>query len=519
MKNRQRRAMTPLDISAYIGIPLGLITPEIHTIHGAYSDAMLEDLGRIIRYYEIYEEGVELIQSNAMGDDSGDYVPADLRYMQSANLIDKEARFIFGKPAEITLVPPEDKADDEGYKAKLTALQDVLDAILRRNQFAIKTLKGFKDCCIGERCCLVLDFSPERGCFIRYLPAYSFFYENDEYEQLSKLVVIYNANNEQEPLKQRVYKKKWWVENGRCKITEEVFDGTGQVIEDLVETETRFRYIPAYVILNDGLTGDENGVSEIKRLAEYEYWYTKLANADIDSEQKGMNPIKYAIDMDSRTTDREHLPLGPGAFWDLKSDKTLSDDETGRVGIIESTMNYSTPLGATLDRMSTIMHDTIDVPDVNIANLTGAITSGKTLKAIYWPLGNRSDEKMLAWEPAFQFAARTVLDGLLLYPEIRRIYSTENLAPETPCGIVVENPYSLPEDEAEEKQADLSEVAAGTMSRTSYMRKWRRMTPKEADAELRQIAAEKRLMDDSYSRQLYEASGQTVTGGNEDGEA
>jgi hypothetical protein len=59
---------------------------------------------------------------------------------------------------------------------------------------------------------------------------------------------------------------------------------------------------------------------------------------------------------------------------------------------------------------------------------------------------------------------------------------------------VVQN-YPLPEDEEEEKNMDLAEVAANTMSRKSYMKKWRQLTDHEVEEELQQIALELALIE------------------------
>ena len=64
--------------------------------------------------------------------------------------------------------------------------------------------------------------------------------------------------------------------------------------------------------------------------------------------------------------------------------------------------------------------------------------------------------------------------------------------------IRVDNQYPLPEDEQEEKQTDLAEVNAQTMSKKAYMKKWRNLTDDEADEELRQIAKERELLEDSF---------------------
>ena len=54
----------------------------------------------------------------------------------------------------------------------------------------------------------------------------------------------------------------------------------------------------------------------------------------------------------------------------------------------------------------------------------------------------------------------------------------------------------LQEDEMEEKSIDLAEVAAGTMSRKAYMKKWRGLTDDEVQEELEQMALEKQYIDE-----------------------
>ena len=63
--------------------------------------------------------------------------------------------------------------------------------------------------------------------------------------------------------------------------------------------------------------------------------------------------------------------------------------------------------------------------------------------------------------------------------------------------IKVEQNLPLPEDEIEERNMDLAEVEAKTMSRKSYMKKWRNLTDDEVKEELEQIALERQIIEDS----------------------
>ena len=220
-----------------------------------------------------------------------------------------------------------------------------------------------------------------------------------------------------------------------------------------------------------------------------------MSGKDLDAETTGMNPIRWARDMSPEST--KGLSISAGSFWDLSTDQNAADGVTGEVGVLDSPMSYTPALSTTLDRIKNAMYDQTAVPNVSPEALKGVVSSGKTLKAIYWDLIVRCDEKMLVWRPALQFMAECIIEGARLYPGVLKTYIEDSL-PDEPYEIRVDNQYSLPEDEAEEKQIDLSEVNAQTMSKKSYMKKWRNLTDEEADEELQQIARERELLESSY---------------------
>ena len=209
-----------------------------------------------------------------------------------------------------------------------------------------------------------------------------------------------------------------------------------------------------------------------------------------------MNPVRWARDMNPEST--KGLSIAAGAFWDLQTDQNSAEGVTGEVGVLETTMNYTNAVSSTLSRIKSSMYDSIDMPDVSPEALKGVVSSGKTLKAIYWGLIVRCDEKMLAWRPAIESIMRFIIEGAKLYPGSAKSYVAEAI-PDVPYGVRVDNQYPLPEDEAEEKTTDLAEVQSQTMSKKAYMKKWRNLTDEEADAELEQIAKERELLEDAFS--------------------
>ena len=61
------------------------------------------------------------------------------------------------------------------------------------------------------------------------------------------------------------------------------------------------------------------------------------------------------------------------------------------------------------------------------------------------------------------------------------------------------NNYPIPEDVEEEKMSDLNQVNSETMSRLSFFKKWRANNDEEAMEEIKQIALEKRILEESFN--------------------
>lgn len=492
MTEEQRMAnqadATPTTATLYSNIPYSVIADDLSTVR---KDAYYTEIGEIVDLYEAYKKGEKFLTEGS----NAQYVPSDLRYKKAAGIVNKEARFLFANPPTFN-VNIDDVSDS--VKQQNAIMQDFLDTVLRKNQFNEKLLKAAKDCFIGKRVALVLNFNDTSGITITFLNSMEFIYETSGIgsNELRKLVMFSNMEDTLYKEQQRWFKKIYTLENGHVYVEENIYDGLGKLIEVVLKkTKTLFTHIPAVVILNDGLTGETRGESELGYILDYEAVYSKLANADIDAERKGMNPTRWTIDASQDST--ANLSIAPGSYWDIQSDDDKSVERQAQVGMMEPTMAYSTALKTTLDRLENTMYAEVDVPNINSEQLQGVITSGKTLKALYWGLIVRCDEKMLSWGTALHFLAATIIEGGRLYPGSISKYTTVSVLPDIQCEILVENNYPLPEDEVEEKNMDLAEVDAKVMSRKAYLKKWRKLNDKEVDAELMQIKAEQDLFENS----------------------
>ena len=477
-------------LTAYNKIPYALINEEII----GYSEDTLDELSEICRYYKIYDLG----KSFTVEGTNGDYIPATLPYKLCASLINKEARFLFSETPDIQIIAKADadKVTEEA-KTALMGYNDLVQTILRANDFEDGLLKAAKDCFIGKRVACLINFNEEDGVTLTFLPSTQFIYETrmNNPNVLTKFVSFSIIKNSTELKRKQIFKKKFVLEdNGIVYVEEKLYDGAGRELETLMEYQkTKMKRIPAVVFLNDGLTGDPDGESEVKLLEGYESWYSKLANSDIDAERKSMNPVTYTVDMDTKST--KNLSRSAGSFWDLISDQ-VNDKVSPQVGMLESSMNFSDSLGTTLKRLQNFAYDQVDVPNVNLETMVGNITSGKALKAIYWPLIIRCKEKMKVWGPKLRSIIEIIIEGAMAYPNCIEQYTNEPLVP-VDFTVTVDQNIPIEEDVSEGKMIDLSEVEAKVMSRKAYMKKWRNLSDNEINAELEQIALERQIIEDS----------------------
>lgn len=476
-------------ITAYTQIPYSVFATELE---GSLKSDFNAEMSEILKYYKIYDEGAEFTSEGT----GGDYVASDVHYKRVRDLIDKESRFLFSIPPTFT-VNPDRNGLSEQEKEQNTALNEFLNETLSKIQFNADLVKAARDCFIGKRVACMLNFNETEGISATFLNSTEFLYEFKG-KELKRIVAIFiikeSTNKADQVIKKKIYEMG---DDGFCYVEETLYSGTGELKEEgrVERTKTLFQRIPAVVILNEGLTNDARGTSDVGIIMDYEEAYSKLANADIDSGRKSMNPIRYAIDASSEST--SNLSSSPGSFWDIQSNQEGSDPKNAGVGMLEASMNYSGALKVTLDRIENTMFSQLEIPNINSEKLQGVITSGKTLKALYWSLIVRCNEKMLVWEPALKNIAELIIEGAKLYPESAKMMSTVEI-PDIEYEVKVENNYPLPEDEAEEKAMDLAEVSAKVMSRKAYMKKWRNLTDEEIEQELEQIAKERQMIEESF---------------------
>lgn len=453
-----------------IQTPMKILFSEMS---GLYGEHVLEDIGKTIRLYDFYDgKGQDWELPRGL-----DYKPTKKRVNLVKKLIKREAGFMFGRTPEITYQPM-DVRDGEAVETA----QRILDGVLRESGFKNKLVRAARDCFIGKRVALKISGGYGKSLRVSFRPSFEFVYSvaDDDYDTLDKIIFFYQTNNEPEREDQRIWRQKYFMLHGKCYLNEGIYNGFGELLEGEGDVYTGLDFIPCYVIVNDGLTGDVMGESDVEELIDLQNHYNRLISDDADALKFNMFPQTVATD--AKAESLESIKLSPGALVDLQTDPAMMGDSQSRqakLEKLESGFGYSERFEAAVNRTKNDMYDLLSVPNISLEQLKGIMQSGKSMKALYWELITRCEDKWSAWEPAMEWLARAVL-------KMKQAYS-DYMVPDNYL-VNVEHLYPILEDDFDEMSNDRQEVEKRVRSRRSYIQKWG-IAP-NADDELRQIQAE-----------------------------
>lgn len=446
-------------------------------VGGIYGFNHMKELNEIINLYDIYDKGQD------WNVDQADYIPTKKKTNYIKKLIKEEARFLFGK-TPIFKIATENGNNEE----KCLEIERFINQTLKENLFDSKLVKGARDCFIGKRVAIKLHADKiNKKIRIMFVPSFGFIYEpfEDKNDELKKIIFIHEVTNGVDDKAQQVFwKQKYEMVNGKCILDEGYYNGYGNLIEKLVDNiDLGLSGIPAYVVLNDGLSGDLNGESDVAEIMDNQLAYNKLSSEDIDTLTRGMNRIIYGIDIE----DTSKFRLAPGAYWDIET-SSLKNDKQASIGTVETDFNYNERMQNKLAELRQDMYEMLNIPNISLDTLKGFATSGKGMKALYWNLITRCEEKMSDWRPALEWLVLAIL-------EMANVYNVTNIPQIKDMIVMIENQYPLQEDEDAEKTLDMQQVSSQVMSRKAYINKWFEV---DSDEELKQIQLERQMLEDNF---------------------
>jgi len=421
-------------------------------LSGLYGQKVLEDMGHIIALYDFYDgRGQDWQTATDL-----DYRPTKLITNLCKKLIRRESRFMFGRTPEISIRALDGSPLDECT----IALRQVLCA----SGFPERLLKGLRDCLIGKRVALKLSGGVGQPLSVQIRPSLEFIFEprEDDADDLKKIIFFYRTNDCAKASDQRIWRQKYEMAGGRCFVTEGIYDGKGNLVEGGQCINTGLDFIPCRVIINDGLTGDLCGESDVEEIMASQMIYNRLKSDDLDALRFNMFPQRVAVDADGSSL--ENMVIAPGSLIDLMTDPARGDGgHQASLTMLEPKFGYNDRFENAMNRIKQDMHELLGVPNVSLEQLRGYASSGASVRALYWELEERCEERWATWGPALEWMSRSILKMLSVYGS--KTYPSD-------IDVHIEHLYPIMADEHSERELDLREVTSGVRDADSYRRKW-----------------------------------------------
>lgn len=500
-------------------------------IHSS-NPGFVEEMKFVKQYYEFYQgtpdeplqPGEQPFGQDWKTPEGLDYTPSkDIRNTVK-KLIQKQGRFMFGVAPTLILKPLAGNKTD-AIEDKRTLLESILTA----SNFWDATQKAFIDCTIGKRVLLTIIANPGENIKFRYYTMPEFTYEVDPNDatKITKVSIIY----EDERTKGMVGEKQIWHHwiyelqqnedgtDGKCLATYRVTDGnditrtitetatneqgieivdpiTGepQVIqrECITKFDTGLDFIPAYVILNDGLTGDIKGNSDVKDLMSMAMYYNRTNSDYRDALRFKMFEQPVFTDADDDSI--RNIKVAPNAIINLKSDPTAMNPEGGSTtaafGMLSSSFNFADPAEKYLDRLKKDMYEYMDQP---MPEQVADVPSAKALGYLFYDLKARCEQKWGSWNAAMQWVVKAIENCILSFNLYQESKGATIMG--VPSVLTIQHNYPIPEDEELKKQTAISEVEASVRSHKTYIREYGNV--EDEDEEWNEIIEEQQALEGS----------------------
>lgn len=443
---------------------------------------LLKENAELIDFYNLYDGAGQLWNTKG----GLDYTPTKRITNNIKYLIKEVIRFMFSRMPEITIVP---LSDDKGNAEKCANLESFVRKIFQENGFSRKLTKAGRDQLIAGRVVLKVSGNKDSGIKISFRPAIEAWadYELENAESLKKLIYLYQTKDSDIASEQRLWLQKFELQDGKAFLSEKVLDGNGSVLEDRASFERLpIDYIPSYIIINDGLSGEISGESEVKELKALAEAYNRLTSDDQDALRFSMFPQNVFID--AAESSLENIKVAPKAIIDLQTDPSKLDGQA-KAQTLESGFSYDQRIENTLNRLDVDMRKMLGVPPKSLDEYRANGVSGKALKALYWPLLTKCEEKWSEWDAALVWLVKCLYDLACAYGLSDGFAGAE-------YTVKIEHLYPITDDEEEERAQDLREVAQGARSVKNYIEKWQ--PDIDSDAELQQIVSEKRMLEEQF---------------------
>ena len=490
----------------------------------AENPTFVREMKTVKSYYDFYEgrpeyqlddtiEGEFLEKVGQLWEvDKEDYTPTREIRNLTKQLIDKQARFMFGLAPTI-LMKPFKPADKDLAEGKRTLIEQIFDDI----DFWANVSTAFKDSTIGKRVLMMVIVSPnnvERPLGVRFytMPEFTYVMNPQDITKLLKVQIVYQ---DESTIGQIAERQIWYrytyemrdkytideqgqqVASASCWCKYERINGNNVILKDIVkgedeqgqvmdleveavsEWDTLLDEIPARVIFNGGLTGDINGKSDVKDLMDMANSYNQTNSDFKDAIKFKMFEQPVFIDADDESV--AGIKIAPNVAINLKTDPAIGtgteSQRAATVTSLGSTFNFQPAVDSYLDRLKKDMYEFMDQP---LPEQLKEVPSGKALGFLFYDLMGRCDNKYTTtWSPAIKWLIKFMCKCISKF----RLYPEQNGFAYAECStnIIIQPNYRIPKDEEVVKDIAIKEVQANVKSHKTYIREFGNVEDEELE--------------------------------------
>lgn len=456
-------------------------------------------------------------------------------------LIKKQARFMMGNAPELSFSPIQNGQDEAAENKRI-----LFDFILSKSKFWTKAANALVDATVGKRVLMLLVANENEKIDIQFYSMPQFTYTVDP-KNPSRLLAVDIVYQDERTKGMQTEAQLWhhfryemkssasesgvaqaledveeecWLtyaltdgEANQIYMTEdgsttikaslakivEIEDNLGNKVEvplKVLETApTGLSQIPCRVILNEPLTNDIYGSSDVKELITIADNYNRTVSDMRDALKFKM--FEQPVLIDASTASVKGMKIAPNALVDVKSDPASSIGSGGnsrqaKVATISGSFNFLPAAQYYLDEAKKSMYELMDQP---LPEKVQNAPSGIAMQFLFYDLMSRCDSKWIEWDSAIEWLVE-MLEEVLEKVNVDLGILPDNIISsyQTLTTLVIDHKYPLPSDEASAKEIAMSEVQNNVRSHQSYIEEF--SVKEKADKEWKRVLEEQAQLDE-----------------------
>ncbi|WP_438270607.1 phage portal protein [Shouchella clausii] len=384
-----------------------------------------------IKLYRRYE-GDLTVWTDYVKPDDIDYDPSQITLNYPRKLIDTIAAWQFEKEPKV-VVPPDviddpaqmvqpgytPSAEQQKENTRAKAKERLLTWVWDDNRMHEKLLAAAKDRAITRTGVYArLHYDKRRGDIrIYWHPSTEVIPVYDEWDcdELKEVHFAAFLDEEQTRYWRLSYYLEWdeAAQNYDCKVEEWILDDRMQPVEQRTPKQSMgLDFIPVVQVPADKLTGSTEGFSELEKIIDISEEIDRKLSDFSDALKFEMFAITVLKNVDEDP--KNPLKKSPAAIWNLGE----GTPETGmpHAEKLDGGFQFKEAIEAYIDRMYRGMHDLIEVPLLNTADMKVGGLNDVALQQLYAMIISKTQRAWVVWQSRLQ----TLNEYILRYMKARQ---------------------------------------------------------------------------------------------------